>query len=393
MKPLKKYAAIILSSILTLAIILSGCGAPKGAGESGGSGSSSGPIKIGLVTQLSGGGALYGKLMQQGAQLAVDQANADGGILGRKVKLLAEDDQANPSESVKVTQRLVSEDKIDAWIGTLKSSDTMTDIGITAKQDIPSLIPVGVADNVTKQGFKNAFRNVANNTMQITAMVNYVLNEQSDKKKIAIIAENTDYGRGIVNTFSKLFSKDGKSVTNKEYYNVGQKDFNDQLTKIKAKNPDGIVIAGLVAEGSLIAKQARSLGMNQQLYSFGGFMGKQPMELGGSAVNGLIHTDYFVPTAKDELTQKFVKDFDEKYGSIPDSYYSAATYDAVNLYLDAVKEAKSTDPKKVNKTLAGFKNKHTVMGDITFDKEGQASAKVWISQIKDGKQVGIYKPE
>jgi branched-chain amino acid transport system substrate-binding protein len=388
----KNYSAILISSVLILALFLTGC-APKGASESGNSGSSSGPIKIGLVTQLSGGGALYGKLMQQGAQLAVDQANADGGVLGRKVKLLAEDDQANPSESVKVTQRLVSEDKIDAWIGTLKSSDTMTDIGITSKQNIPSLIPVGVADNVTKQGFKNAFRNVANNTMQITAMVNYILDQQPDKKKIAIISENTDYGRGIVNTFSELFSKAGKSITNKEFYNVGQKDFNDQLTKIKAKKPDGIVIAGLVAEGSLIAKQARSLGINQQLYSFGGFMGKQPMDLGGDAVNGLIHTDYFVPAAKDPLIQKFVNDFNEKYGSIPDSYYSAATYDAVKLFLDAVKEAKSTNPDKVNKVLAGFKDKHTVMGDITFDSEGQAAAKVWISQIKEGKQTGIYKPE
>ncbi|MCI1857796.1 MAG: ABC transporter substrate-binding protein [Sporolactobacillus sp.] len=389
---IKKYFPLFLSLLLTFSVMLSGCGAPKGAGESGKSGQSSGPIKIGLVTQLSGGGAIYGKLMQQGAQLAVDQANKSGGVLNRKIKLLAEDDQANPSESVKVTQRLVSEDKIDAWIGTLKSSDTITDIGITAKQNIPSLVPVGVADNVTQQGFKNAFRNVANNTMQITAMVNYILKEQPKQKKIAIVAENTDYGRGIVDTFAKLFTKNGKLITNKEYYNVGQKDFNDQLTKIKAKQPDGIVIAGLVAEGALIAKQARSLGMAQQLYSFGGFMGKQPMELGGKAVNGLIHTDYFVPTANDPLTQRFVKDFKKKYGATPDSYYSAATYDAVNLYIDAVKEAKSTDPQKVNKVLMGLKNKHTVMGDITFNKEGQATAEVWISQIKDGKQVGIYKP-
>ncbi|RYM02693.1 hypothetical protein EWH99_11030 [Sporolactobacillus sp. THM7-7] len=390
MKRFNKYFALLFSFILTAAILLTGCGAPQGAsGGSGSSGNSSGPIKIGLVTQLSGGGALYGKLMQQGAQLAVDQANEDGGVLGRKIKLLAQDDQANPSESVKVTQRLVSEDNIDAWIGTLKSSDTITDIGITSKENIPSFVPVGVADNVTKQGFDNAFRNVANNTMQITEMVNYILKEQPTKK-MAIIAENTDYGRGIVDTFSKLFTKGGRTVTNKEYYNVGTKDFNDQLTKIKAKNPDGILIAGLVAEGSLIAKQAKSLGLDQQLYSFGGFMGKQPMELGGQAVNGLIHTDYFVPTAKDELTQKFVKDFKDKYGKIPDSYYSAATYDAVNLYINAVKKAKSTDPKKVNEELRNLKNEHTVMGDITFDKEGQAATKVWISQIKDGKQVGIY---
>ncbi|MFT8872044.1 MAG: ABC transporter substrate-binding protein [Sporolactobacillus sp.] len=389
MKVSKKVVTVTVSLLLMLTLVLAGCAAPKGVNQDSAKNSSKGPIKIGLVTQLSGGGALYGKLMQQGAQLAVDQANKAGGVLGRKVKLLAEDDQANPSETVKITQQLVSEDNIDAWIGTLKSSDTITDIGITSKSNIPSLVPVGVADNVMQQGYKNAFRNVANNTMQITEMVNYIIKKQPTKRA-AIIAENTDYGRGIATTFSKLFAKDGRTVTDVEYYNVGQKDFSDQLTKIKAQNPDGIVIAGLVAEGSLIAKQAKSLGMDQQLYSFGGFMGSQPVALAGSAVEGLIHTDYFVPAAKDALTKKFVKDFKAKYGSIPDSYYSAATYDAVNLYLDAVKEAKSTESSKVIKKLGSFKNKHTVMGNITFDKTGQAKAKVWISEIKNGKQLGIY---
>ncbi|MFD2616203.1 ABC transporter substrate-binding protein [Terrilactibacillus laevilacticus] len=392
MKRFKKMFFMMVSLLSVLILLLAGCSAPKGASESDSKKDSSGPMKIGLVTQLSGGGALYGNLMKQGAQLAVDQINAKGGVDGRKLKLLAEDDQANPSESVKVTQRMVSDENIDAWIGTLKSSDTITDIGITAKKNIPSFVPVAVADNVTDSGLNNVYRNVAKNSMQITEMVNYILKEQPHKK-MAIIAENTDYGRNIVKIFSEQFEKDGRKITNKELYNVGQKDFNNQLTKIKASKPDSVLIAGLVAEGALIAKQAKQLGINQQLYSFGGFMGKQPMELGGSAVNNLIHTDYFVPTAKDEKTQSFVNDFNKKYGQIPDSYYSAATYDAVYLYADAVKKAGTSDPEKVNKVLHELKDEHTVMGDITFDKNGQAATKVWISQIQDGKQVGIYHAE
>ena len=132
--------------------LLAGCTPPKGV-EQGAAGSSqnadaASEIKIGLVTQLSGGGALYGKQMENGAQLAVDEINEAGGVLGKKLKLIVQDDQANPSESVKVTQRLVSEERIDAWMGTLKSSDTMTDLTITSKQNIPSLVPIGVADDL-----------------------------------------------------------------------------------------------------------------------------------------------------------------------------------------------------------------------------------------------------
>lgn len=388
----RKALSMITTAILGMSL-LAGCAAPKGADQTTSSASTtSKELKIGLVTQLSGGGALYGKQMQQGAQLAVDEINEAGGIKGKKLKLLAEDDQANPSESVKVTQRLVSEENINAWIGTLKSSDTVTDVGITSKQNIPSFVPIAVADSVTQAGYKNLFRNVANNGMQIKELVDYILKNQPHQK-MAIIAENTDYGRGIADTFTKLYTQGGRTITNTEFYNVGQKDFNDQLTKIKAKQPDSILIAGLVAEGSLITKQAKDLGLTPQLYSFGGFMGAKPIELAGDSVNGLIHTEYFSPnvTGDDKITA-FVNSYQKKYGEIPDSYYSAATYDAVYLYAEGVKQAGSEDSQKVIDALHAIKSYHGVMGNIGFDENGQAATRVSIGQIQNGKQTVIYHP-
>lgn len=388
----RKALSMITTAILGMSL-LAGCAAPKGADQTTSSASTtSKELKIGLVTQLSGGGALYGKQMQQGAQLAVDEINEAGGIKGKKLKLLAEDDQANPSESVKVTQRLVSEENINAWIGTLKSSDTVTDVGITSKQNIPSFVPIAVADSVTQAGYKNLFRNVANNGMQIKELVDYILKNQPHQK-MAIIAENTDYGRGIADTFTKLYTQGGRTITNTEFYNVGQKDFNDQLTKIKAKQPDSILIAGLVAEGSLITKQAKDLGLTTQLYSFGGFMGAKPIELAGDSVNGLIHTEYFSPnvTGDDKITA-FVNSYQKKYGEIPDSYYSAATYDAVYLYAEGVKQAGSEDSQKVIDALHAIKSYHGVMGNIGFDENGQAATRVSIGQIQNGKQTVIYHP-
>jgi branched-chain amino acid transport system substrate-binding protein len=394
-RPFKRWIGLAGTAVLGLSL-LAGCTPPKGveqgsAGTSDSTGSAS-EIKIGLVTQLSGGGALYGKQMEQGAQLAVDEINAAGGVLGKKLKLIAQDDQANPSESVKVTQRLVTEDRIDAWMGTLKSSDTMTDLTITSKQDIPSLVPIAVADKITELGYTNVFRNVANNTLQVKALVDYILNHQPHKR-VAIIAENTDYGRGLLETFDQMFTAGGGQVVNKEYYNVGQKEFSDQLTKIKANNPDAVVISGLVAEGSLIAKQAQDLGLKTQLYSYGGFMGSAPIKLAGKAVEGLIHTEYFTPVKGDKKIEEFVNAYQQKYGEIPDSYYSAATYDAVYIYVEGVKKAGTTEGKKVNEAIRSIKDFQGVMGSISFDEKGQADTKVWIGQIKDGKQVVIYKPE
>jgi branched-chain amino acid transport system substrate-binding protein len=377
--------------------LLAGCAAPKGAEHNTTTPApkaegSAQEIKIGFVAQLSGGGALYGKQMEQGAQLAVDEINQAGGVAGRKFKLLPQDDQANPSESVKVTQRLVTEDRIDAWMGTLKSSDTLTDIGITAKQDIPSFVPIAVADNITNSNFTNVFRNVANNSMQVKQLVDYILKNQPHKR-IALISENTDYGRGLVEAFEKNFTEGGGQIIGKEYYNVGQKEFNEQLTKMKGLKPDAVVIGGLVAEGALIAKQAQDLGLNFQLYSYGGFMGSAPIKLAGNAVDGLIHTEYFSPVKGDKKIEDFVNAYEKKYGEVPDSYYSAATYDAVYLYAEGVKKAGTTETKKVNDALHSIQNFQGVMGSISFDSKGQASTKVWIGQIKEGKQTVIHRPE
>ncbi|WP_062234727.1 ABC transporter substrate-binding protein [Fictibacillus sp. FJAT-27399] len=381
------------TAILVLSL-LNACAPPKGADQASSSKSSGSKeeIKIGFVSQLSGGGALYGKQMENGAKLAVDEINKKGGIFGKKIKLIIQDDQANPSESVKVTQRLVTEDRINAWIGTLKSSDTLTDIGITSKQDIPSFVPVAVANSITESDYTNVYRNVANNSMQAKMFVDYILKKQPHKK-LAIIAENTDYGRGLSEDFKRFFEKGGGEIVNVEYYNVGQKEFNDQLTKIKGKKPDGIVISGLVAEGALVLKQAQDLGMKTQWYSFGGFSGAAPIKLAGKAADGMIHTEYFTPIKGDKKIETFVNAYKTKFGDKPDAYYSAATYDAVNLYAEGVKKAKTLDNKKVNDALHSISNYQGVMGSISFQEDGQATTKVWMAQIKDGAQTVIFRPE
>ncbi|HHW44729.1 MAG TPA: ABC transporter substrate-binding protein [Desulfotomaculum sp.] len=370
--------------LVALVIFASGCGGNN-------SDAGKGEIKIGLVGAMSGGGAIYGQQMKKGAELAVEEINKAGGINGKQVKLIVEDDKGSPQEAVKATEKLVSQDKIDYWMGTVNSSNTLAALEVTKKAGIPSMVPIATAEKITEMGSKNIFRNCANNPMQVKALVDYILANRPEKK-FAILAENTDYGRDLVKIFEENLTKGGGTILATEYYKPGDKDFYNQLTKIKALNPEGFLVAGMIAEGSQIVKQARELGIRSQFYSFGGFMGNDPIKLSGEAAEGLIHTDYFSPVSGDPVIEKFVNGYKAKYGEVPDTYYSASLYDAVYLYKTAVEKAGSTDKDKVNQAMSQIKDYQGVLGKITFDEKGQTITRVWISQIKNGKQVVIFKP-
>lgn len=400
---MKRYARllVVLTVVVSLLAVAGGCSkssAPApAAGQTGsGGGASKGKlseVKIGVVAPLTGGGALYGQQMKNGAVLAVEEINKAGGILGAQIKLTVEDDKGSLAESGKATEKLVSQDKVNIWIGTLNSTNTIADLQLTNKANIPSIIPIAVADKITEGlGYKNVFRNSANNSMQVKALADYIVKSRKERN-FAILAENTDYGRDLVKNFTEFLQTGGGKILTTEYYNVGDKDFYNQLTKIKGLKPEALLIAGLVAEGAQIARQQKELGLNVQLFSFGGFMGEQPIKLTGDAADGLIHTDYFSPVSGDPVIEKFLANYKAKYGTVPDTYYSAAMYDAIYLAKDAIERAKTLDPAAVNQALAETKDLPGVMGKTSFDAHGQANRPVWISQIKDGKQAVLYRPK
>lgn len=382
----KVFLAMSLILAFLTSVLLSGCGGSKS------STAGKGEIKIGLVGAMSGGGALYGQQMKHGAELAVEEINKAGGINGQKVTLIVEDDKGSPQEAVKATEKLISQDKINVWMGTLNSSNTLAALDVTKRSNIPSLVPIATAEKITEMGAKNIFRNCANNPMQVKALADFVLAKRSERS-FAIIAENTDYGRDLAKIFEANLTAGGGKIIATEFYKPGDKDFYNQLTKIKSSNPEGLLVAGMLAEGSQIVNQARELGITAQFFSFGGFMGNQALQLTGKAGEGLIHTEYFAPVAGDPVIEKFVNAYKAKYNEVPDTYYSAALYDAVYIAKAAIEKAGSTEPDKVNQALASIKDFAAVLGKISFNEKGQSTTQVWMSQFKDGKQDVIYKPQ
>lgn len=391
---MKKIFRKMVAGVLTIAMVgaMTACSNSDGESATTGAGNEMGDtIKIGLVTGVTGSGAVYSEQMVNASQLAVDEINAAGGVDGKQLELIVGDDKGSAEEAVTVTQKMITQDQINVWMGTLNSSNTVACLSVTNQAGILAMAPIAAADSITQTGSGLVFRNCANNTMQVQQLCDYIA-AQRPEKKFAIIAENTEYGKSLVDNFEKDMEELGIEVVCTEYYEAGATDFHTQLTNIKSKGVEAITICGLVTEGSQVLVQANELGIDSQFYSFGGFMGQQPIDLAGEAANGIIHTEYFTPIEDGGVIDQFVAAYQEKYGKIPDSYYAAAMYDAVYLIKEAVENADSTSTEDIAAAMAEI-NYDGVMGNVTFDENGQANMNVWIGQVQNMEQTVIYRPE
>ena len=348
-------------------------------------------VRMGLHGPFSGPVAYSGELMKKGFLLAVEEINQAGGIkiAGRalKIKAFVEDDRATPAEGVAVTEKLITRDQVHTIVGPFNSSVGLAVAEISDRYKVVRLVPIAVADAITK-GHPWVFRNCPNQTMQTVQNAEYVM-KQGKWKKFALLLENTDYGRGGGETWSKVAKEKGGEIFTTEYFNLGDTDFTTQLTKIKAKDPEGIFLVGLITEGAQILRQARQLGMKQQFFGLGGFASDKFIQLSGGAAEGLINNSYWEPNPKIPKSITFKENF-EKFSKMEAEMFSAATYDAVYILKEAFEKAGTLGTDMENKE-ALRKAMHKVdyvgaQGRTTFDSEGQATLHVYIVQVKEGKR-------
>jgi len=348
-------------------------------------------VRIGLHGPFTGPVAYSGELMKKGFLLAVDEINKAGGInVGGKmikIKEFVEDDRATPAEGVAVTEKLITRDQVHAVVGPFNSSVGLAVAELSDRYKVVRVVPIAVADPITK-GHPWVFRNCPNQTMQTVQNAEWAM-KQGKWKKFALLLENTDYGRGGGETWSKLVKGKGGEILATEYFNLGDSDFTTQLTKIKAKDPEGIFLVGLITEGAQILRQARQLGMKQQFFGLGGFASDKFIQLAGGAAEGLINNSYWEPNPKIPKSIAFKENF-EKFSKMEAEMFSAATYDAVYILKEAFQKAGvlGTDPEsKEALRKAMHKVDYVgVQGRTTFDNEGQAALFVYIVTVKDGKR-------
>lgn len=341
-------------------------------------------VKVGHVGPLTGPIAHLGKDNENGARMAIDDANAKGiEIDGKKIKfeLVAEDDQADPKTGTVVAQKLVDA-KVVGVVGHLNSGTTIPASKIYSDAGIPQISPSATNPKYTQQGFKTAFRVIANDVQQGSALGEFAVKELK-AKKIAIIDDKTAYGEGLANETQKAAEALGAKVVAREYTTDKATDFKAILTKIKGKGPDVIMYGGMDAQAGPMVKQMKELGIKAKFISGDGACTAEWTKLSAGANEAHYCSQAGLPVDKMPNAKDFVDRFTKKYGQI--QVYAPYSYDAAMSLIEAMKAAKSTDPAKYLPALASL-SVDGVTAKVEFDDKGDTKhGLITIYEVKDGK--------
>jgi branched-chain amino acid transport system substrate-binding protein len=373
MKLYRLLAGICLS--LSLSIIISACKKEGGA--------DSNEILVGEYASINGQNATFGRSSHNGTLLAIDEINASGGVIGKKIKLISEDDNSKQEEATSAVQKLINHDKVVSLIGEVASSRSRAGGQIAQQAKIPMISPASTNEEVTKIG-DYIFRICFIDPFQGEAMANFAMKTLHAKRAAILLDTKQDYSIGLANSFRETFKKNGGEEVSEQAYSSGDKDFRAALTSIRASNPDVIFIPGYYSEVSLIVRQARELGITCPLIGGDGWDSSELTKGAENDFNNTYFSNHFSTEDPDSAVQNFIKKYKAKYNADPDAM-SALGYDAANILADAIKRAGSTDPKKLRDAIAATTNFPGVTGSISIDKDRNASKPLTILQIVDGK--------
>ncbi|MBV8140969.1 MAG: ABC transporter substrate-binding protein [Verrucomicrobia bacterium] len=339
-------------------------------------------IKIGEFGSLTGENASFGISQNNGVQMAVEEINAAGGVLGKKIDLISEDNQTKQGETTTIARKLISQDHVAAVIGEVASSKSLEAAPICQASKIPQIATAATNPKVTQTG-NYIFRVCFTDDFQAVVIARFVL-EKLHLKKVAFMTDvKQDYSVGLTNIAKDYLAKQGATIVKEQSYSSGDKDFRAQLTDIKSADPDVIIITGYYPEVSLIAKQARQFGIKAKLVGGDGWDGSSLISVGGKAIEGAYFSNHFSVEDKSPLVQDFVKKYKKKYNTVPDAF-AALGYDAMKLLADAISRAGSTDPEKIRAAIQDTKNFPGVSGKITIGPDRNAQKSAVIITIKDG---------
>jgi branched-chain amino acid transport system substrate-binding protein len=349
-------------------------------------------IVIGGVFPLTGGVSYDGQTDMNGAKTAVEEINAAGGVLGRKIKFVTEDGACNPTNSVGAAEKLISQQKVVALIGALCSSATGAVAEAVRKYKIPQITGVSTAERLTEEGNPWFFRATTTTKLNGMSLAQPLLEMSGGKKKIAFIVTSDDWGRSAVAAYGDAFRKLGASIVATEYFDRNDTDFTEHLTKIRAAAPDVIFSVGGFQNAANVTIQARQLGINIPILGEGAFCSDSWAKLVGGFTANVVGILEWVPGIADEANTKFIQNYQKAFKEIP-TKFSAAGYNTMHILADAIRRAGSTDPEALRKALAETDYKG-IMGRYRFDAKGQAyDFDVLLVEWKDGKSVVKRKAE
>ncbi|MGI8432947.1 MAG: ABC transporter substrate-binding protein [Chthoniobacterales bacterium] len=309
--------------------------------------------------------------------------NAAGGVLGKKINLITEDDQSKPGEAATAVRKLISRDRVVALLGEIASSRSLEAGPIAQQSKIPMITPGSTNLKVT-QICDYIFRVCFIDPFQGEVMAKFTLNTLHKTKVAVLIDVRQDYSVGLAAAYKDYFTKHGGTIVAEQSYSAGDQDFKAQLTSIKGTNPEAIFVPGYYNEVGLIARQSRELGITVPLMGGDGWDSPTLTQIGGAAMEGNFFSNHFSTDDTSPIVQGFVKDYHDRFGKEPDAM-AALGYDGAGVLLDAMKRAGSTDPQKLRDAIAATKNYEGVTGTITINEQRNATKSAKVLTIKDGK--------
>jgi branched-chain amino acid transport system substrate-binding protein len=371
----------LLVSLFILAVAAVGCTKKDGEANSG---ANSNEIKIGQFGSMTGSEATFGQSTDKGIRLAFDAKNAAGGIKGKKLVLITEDNQGKPEEAAALVKKLITQDKVVAVLGEVASTRSRAAAPIAQQYKIPMITPSSTNPKVTQVG-NYIFRVCFIDPFQGSVMARFA-HENLKLKKVAVLKDlKSDYSLGLSEFFIKKFKELGGQIAAEQTFQSGDQDFKAQLTQIRGSNPDGIFIPAYYTEVGLIARQARELGIKAVLLGGDGWGSQKLFEIGQSAVEGSYFSNHYATESTNAATQEFVKKFQEKFnGEIPDGL-AAAGYDAALILIQALEKAPEISPEAIREQIAQTKNFDGATGKITINSERNADKDAFIVKVEGGK--------
>jgi len=365
-----------LRSLLTAAVaLLCGCGGESAEERQG--------IKVGFFGALTGPTATFAISGKNGATLAVVELNAAGGVLGKPIVLLAEDDRGEASEAASSASKLITRDHVVALIGENASSRTLAAAPIAQSYKVPMISPSSTNIEVTKKG-DYVFRVCFIDPYQGRALATFARRDLKAKTAAILVDSRSDYSVGLAEAFRSSFEAAGGRVVSELKYAEGDSDFSAQLTAMRPLQPDVLIIPGYYTDAGLIARQARSLGLTAVLLGADGWDSPKLVEIGGEAMEGSYLSNHYSVDDPSPAVRKFVDAYKAKYGSEPDSI-AALSYDATRLLADAIERAGSTEGRRVRDALASTKDFAGVTGTITMDADRNPVKPAVILKVEKGR--------
>ncbi len=371
--------AVALMLIIGMMAGLTGCGGT----------SSQKVIKIGVVGPESGGAAQLGQGQRKAVQLAVDEINAKKLAGEWKLEVFFEDDEGNPTKSASATNKLIQQSQANVIIGAIHSSATLADMVVTERAGIPQITAGSTGSSITEQGKKWIFRTAVNDGFQANALAKYAKDVVKITKAATFTAAD-DYGQSGAKLLAAAFKKEGLDLVASPTYNNGDKDFKPQLLAIKDSGAQAIFMWGLYTDAALIAKQAKQLGLNVQLFGASGMAALKLIELGGDAVQGLILTQTFLPDSPDTKVKEFVSNYKAKFQENPIPH-AAQAYDTVYIIADAVKKANNTKSDALREALSKTSGLKLVTGEPKFNASGDDVGKNLLVTVIKGNKFELIK--